>query len=111
MENTLYLRLELFQRNTDTSVTTLNLVNKVSLNQVVFLIVIRALDGDEEYVDARLPSEPRCLLHLVCGPAIHQHHGHIWSSSSVSIGITEVLLIDVGEGLSCQGTRGQQGDS
>lgn len=88
-----------------------NLVNKVGLNQVVFLIFIRALDGDEEYVDARLPSEPRCFLHLVCRPAVHQHHGHIWSSSSVAIGITEVLLVDKGEGLSCLATRGQQGDS
>ena len=36
-----------------------------------------ALDGDEEYVDARLPSVPWRLLHLVCGPAVHQHHGHV----------------------------------
>lgn len=89
----------------------LHLVNKVGLNQVRFLAVIRALDGDEEYVDAGLPSETRRLLHLVCGPAVHQHHGHVGSSTTVSIGVTEVLPVDVGQGLSCQGTRGRQGDS
>ncbi len=109
--NTLFQNCRVLMKHGRTSVTILHLVNKVGLNQVLLLVVIRALDGDEEYVDARLPSEPRRLLHLVCGPAVHQDHGRVRSSSSVSVGITEVLLVDVGEGLSCQGTRGQQGDS
>lgn len=77
------------------------LVYKVVLNQVVLLIFICTLDGDKKYVDARLPSEPGRLLHLVCGPAVHQHDGHVRSTPSVSIGITEVLLVDVGESLPC----------
>lgn len=80
--------------------TFLYLVNKVGLNQVVFLTLIRALNGDKEDVNARFSSESRCFLHLVCGPAVHENHSHVRSSSSVSIGITEVLLVDVGQGLS-----------
>lgn len=76
----------------------------------MFLVVIGALDGDEEYVDAGLPGEPRRLLHLVCGPAVYQHHGHVGGPSSVSIGVAEVLLVDVAEGLSCTYTRRQQRD-
>lgn len=88
-------------KHSHTPVSILHLVNKVGLNQFLLLVVIRTLNGDEEYVDAGLPSEPRSLLHLVRGPAVHQHHGHVRSSSSVSIGVTEVLFVDVGEGLSC----------
>ena len=100
----------LWWRNQHIVVMILHLVNKVGLNQIRFLALVRALDGDEEYVDAGLPSEPRRLLHLVCGPAVHQHHSHVGSSSTVTIGITEVLPVDVGQGLSCQGTRGRQGE-
>lgn len=85
-----------------------HLIHKVGLHQVLLLVVVRSLDGDKEDVDAGLSGQSRRLLHLVRGPSVHQHHGHVGRSPAVPVGVTEVLLVDVGEGLPCQDTRGQQ---
>lgn len=85
-----------------------HLVNKIVLDQVLPLALVGAFDGDEEDVDPGLPGEPRRLLHLVCGPTVHQHHGNVGRSSPVSVRVTEVLLVDVGESPSCRDTRGRQ---
>lgn len=86
----------------------LHLVYKVGLNQVLLFAVIGPLDGDEKDIDARLSGKPGRLLHLVCGPAVYKDHSHVGGSSSVPVGVAEVLLVDEGEGFPCQDTRGRQ---
>lgn len=85
-------------------------VHKVTFNHVRLLHVVGSLDGHEEDIDAGLPGETGRLLHLVRGPSVHQHHRHVGRAPSVAVGVAEVLLVDVAEGLSCPCARGQQRD-
>ena len=78
---------------------------------MLLLHVVRSLDGHKENIDAGLPGETGRLLHLVRGPAVHQHHRHVGRAPAVAIGVREVVPVDVAEGLSCPCARGQQKDS